>query len=152
MSKQAPHKILLADDDPGVCQTLAMVLTSAGYDVTTAEHGIDAIFLLQTNVPDLIIYELNLPNVPGYDFLAVVRARYPKIGVIAMSSSPALDEKVPEGVFADAMYIKGQGHPEDLLERVAQLLQTRETRAKEHQKNSRDAFAANQRARRASAN
>jgi DNA-binding response OmpR family regulator len=144
------HKILLADDDPGVCQTLAMVLTSAGYDVSTAEHGIDAIFLLQTTVPDLIIFELNLPNVPGYDFLAVVRARYPRISVIAMSSCPALDGRVPEGVFADSMYIKGQSRPEDLLERVSQLLQSREARAQEHQKNSRDAFAANQRARRAS--
>lgn len=145
------HKILLADDDPGVCQTLAMVLTSAGYDVSTAEHGIDAIFLLQTTVPDLIIYELNLPNVPGYDFLAVVRARYPRISVIAMSSSPISDDRVPDGVFADGMYSKGQSHPEHLLEKVGQLLQDADTRAKEHQKNSRDAFAANQRARRASA-
>jgi DNA-binding response OmpR family regulator len=150
MSEQAAHKILLADDDAGVRNTLAMVLASAGYDVSTAEHGIDAIFLLQVVVPDVVIYELNIPRVPGYDFLAVVRTRFPQVAVIGMSSSTAHEGTVPEGVFADDMYIKGQARPETLLEKVQELLKNPRSRGIEHQKNAAAAFVANQRARRRS--
>lgn len=151
MSSNTGYRILLADDDPCVCQTLAMVLTSAGYEVSTAEHGIDAIFLLQQRVPDVVIYELNLPRVPGYDFLAVIRSRFPHVGVIALSSSLTHDDDVPSGVFADAIYIKGQNQPEKLLETVRQLLSRSSEMATEHRKSSRAAFAVNQRLRRASA-
>ena len=151
MSSNPASKILLADDDPGVCRTLAMVLKTAGYEVATAEHGIDAIFLLQQQVPDVVIYELNLPRVPGYDFLAVIRSRFPQIVVIALSSSLTHDDGVPSGVFADAIYIKGQNQPEKLLETVRQLLSRLSEIAAEHRKSSRAAFAVNQRLRRASA-
>lgn len=135
MPNQPAHKILLADDDPGVSKTLAMVLASAGYDVATAMHAIDAIFHLQASVPDLVLYELNLPAPSGYDLLSVIRSRYPHVCVIGMSSSPALDGSVPNGVFADAMYMKGQSHPDELLHQVAALIQTSAQRADERRKN-----------------
>ena len=144
------YKILLADDDPGVRQTLEMVLASAGYDVSTAEHGIDAIFLLQKSIPDLVIYDLNMPEVPGYDLLAVIRIRFPQVGVIAMSSAYSQKGNLPDSVFADAVYIKGQSKPEELLDEVAELLKTADARRIEHQQNGGTAFRANQRARRAS--
>ena len=134
ISNQTAYKILLADDDPGVSRTLAMVLASAGYDVSIARHAIDAIFHLHASVPDLIIYELNLPAPPGYDLLSVIRSRYPQISIIGMSSSPMMDGSVPDGASADAMYIKGQSHPEELLDQVAVLIQTSAARAVERQK------------------
>lgn len=137
MSNQPAYKILLADDDPGVSKTLAMVLTSAGYDVSTARHAMDAIFHLHASVPDLILYELNLPTAPGYDLLSVIRSRYPQISLIGMSSSPLMDGSVPDGVIADGIYIKGQSHPEELLNQVAALLQTSSRRATKHQTNGR---------------
>lgn len=137
MPNQPAHKILLADDDPGVSKTLAMVLASAGYEVSTANHAIDAIFHVQAGVPDVILYELNLPTAPGYDFLSVIRSRYPHVSVIGMSSSPMLDGSVPNGVCADAIYMKGQSHPEELLNQVAALLQTSAHQADESRKNGR---------------
>ena len=137
MQNHPAHKILLADDDPGVSKTLAMVLASAGYDVSTARHAIDAIFNLHASVPDLIMYELNLPTAPGYDLLSVIRSRYPQISVIGMSSSPMMDGSVPDGVCADRIYIKGQSHPEELLNQVAALLQTFAQHADESRKNGR---------------
>lgn len=137
MPNQPAYKILLADDDPGVSKTLAMVLASAGYEVSTATHAIDAIFHVKAGVPDVILYELNLPTAPGYDFLSVIRSRFPQISVIGMSSSPLLDGSVPDGVFADGMYIKGQSHPEELLNKVAALLQTSANGATQHQTKGR---------------
>lgn len=134
MPTHPAYKILLADGDPGVSQTLAMVLASAGYDVSTARHAMDAIFHLHASVPDVIVYELNLPTAPGYDLLSVIRSRYPQISVIGMSSSPLF---VPDGVFADGIYIKGQSQPEELLNQVAALIQTSASRAVQHQTSGR---------------
>ncbi|MGE5322533.1 MAG: response regulator [Actinomycetota bacterium] len=141
MSNQPVYKILLADDDPGVSKTLAMVLASAGYEVSTAAHAIDAIFHVQASLPDVILYELNLPTAPGYDFLSVIRSRYPQISIIGMGSSPMLDASVPDGVLADAFYVKGQSGPEELLSQVTALIQTSATRAAKRQTNGRRAQA-----------
>lgn len=151
MPGKLPYRILLADDDPGVRESLTLVLEAAGYDVAVAEHGINAIFLLQKIVPNVLIYELNLPHIPGYDFLAVVRIRFPQIGVIAMGSSVGQGGKLPDGVFADAMYVKGQAGPQALLHTISELIQTSDLRLMEHQKTGFRAFTANQRARHANA-
>jgi DNA-binding response OmpR family regulator len=63
MLRQPFPNILLADEDPGVRKSLEMVLTWAGYRVSTAEHTIDAILALQEIVPDLIIFDLDLAPV-----------------------------------------------------------------------------------------
>jgi DNA-binding NarL/FixJ family response regulator len=96
-----------------------MVLTSAGYEVSTAEDGAGALFRLQTIRPDVIICELGIAQAPAGDFFALVRFRFPRVRVIGMSSSYGMD--VPHGGFADAVYMKGQNGPEELLETVAAL-------------------------------
>ena len=148
MSHPVRYRVLLADDDPGVRQSLKLVLESAGYDVILAGHGVDAIFLLQKFLPHVVIYELNLPQVQGHDFLAIVRTRFPQISVVAMTGSSALEGRVPDGVFADAMYIKGHSGPEALLLTVSELLHTAERRMTDHKMGAAQAFVANQRARR----
>ena len=148
MSHPVRYRVLLADDDSGVRQSLKLVLESAGYDVIAAEHGVNAIFLLQKISPHVVIYELNLPQVQGHDFLAIVRTRFPQVSVVAMSGSSGLEGRVPDGVFADAMYIKGHSGPEVLLRTISELLQTAEARMIDHKTGARRAFVANQRARR----
>jgi DNA-binding NtrC family response regulator len=131
MSNQPAPTILLADEDAGVRKSLGMVLTWAGYRVSTASHTIDAILLLHTVVPDVIIFNLDLAPVPGYDFLAVVRHRLPQVAVIA-TSIVGESGVVPEGVLADALYIKGASTTETMLDIVAELLRTGERRRLEH--------------------
>jgi DNA-binding response OmpR family regulator len=144
-------RVLLAEDDPGVRRSLALVLESAGYDVTTAEHGIHAMFLLQKILPQILIYELNLPDVRGHDFLSIVRARFPQIAVVLMTGLSELEGNIPDGVFADAIYIKGQTGPEALLQTLSELIQTTEVMTKDHKSHGASLFAAGQRVRRAHA-
>lgn len=147
MQNHPAHKILLADDDPGVSKSLEMVLISAGYDVSTAAHDIDAILLLQKTIPDVLIYELNLPHVPGYNFLTVVRKRLPQVGVIAISSSWNAGGSVPDGVLADGFYAKGQSGPEKLLGMIGDLIRTSAARTRAHREEMAQIFARNLRTR-----
>ena len=132
MLDQVASKLLLADGEPAIREKLALVLTSAGYDVSTAEHGIDVIVHLQKEIPEILLYALDLPRVPGYDLLQVIRHRHPQVGVIAMAGSEA-DETGPEIVFADYIYIKGQTTPEMLLTKVAELIENASENTVEHQ-------------------
>ena len=129
------NEILIVDDDKGVRDSLGLVLQAAGYDVSLAEHGFDALMQLRRTHPALIISDLNMPQMSGFEFLSVVRRRFPHISVIAMSGAYHCGNTVPGGVIADAFYPKGQG-VRDLLKIVAELIHTSEERQLAHQTES----------------
>jgi CheY-like chemotaxis protein len=113
-----------------------MLLRASKYDVVTAEDGFAAILHLGRMTPDVIISDLNMPNMSGFEFLSVVRRRFPKIPVIAMSGAYNAGEQVPGGIIADAFYSKGRHHAEELLRMVADLIRTTAARAVTHQQES----------------
>lgn len=120
MAEKLKHRILVVDDDDSTRECLAELLASHGYDVSTAEDGFDALLQLTQEPPDVIISDLNMPGMSGFELLPVVRRVYPHTLLIAMSG--AYDgESIPEGVTADAFVAKGQ-HPERLLSATAQLI------------------------------
>lgn len=113
--------ILVVDDDCGVRATLSLLLMSAGYHLTTAPNGIQALQQLKTRPPALLLCDLDLPTMSGREFLSIVRRRFPEIGVVAMSGAHS-GEDVPEGVMADAFYAKGQRTPAILFQIVANII------------------------------
>ncbi len=67
------HRILLADSDPECLQTCSDQLRKEGYEVITATNGFEALHVLRGATPDLLITELNLPQMSGFELLSVVR-------------------------------------------------------------------------------
>ncbi|MGZ7103424.1 MAG: response regulator [Candidatus Angelobacter sp.] len=130
------HEILVVDDDYAVCNSLEMVLTASGYSVRTAEHGLDALFQLRQKQAAIVISDLNMPQMSGFEFLSVVRRRFPQISVIAMSGAYESVADLPCGVAADAFYPKGRSHPGMLLSMVAGLVRTSSARDRAHQRAS----------------
>jgi CheY-like chemotaxis protein len=136
MSTPVKHRILVVDDDESVREVFALMLRKEGYEVATAENGFDALLKLKDVViPDVIISDLNMPEMSGFEFLSVVRRRFPKISVIASSGAYG-SRAVPTGVLADAFYAKGDGHREALLNSVAALIETSAEQASAHQSGS----------------
>lgn len=125
-------QILVVDDDPSVRETISLLLISCGYDVATAEDGFGALQQLRRTLPDLIISDLNMPQMSGYELLSVVRRRFPKILTVAMSGAYQGDE-VPSGVIADGFFAKG-AWPRNLLTTIAGLVRSSGDRASAHQK------------------
>ena len=135
MSTAVKHRVLVVDDDESVREVFALLLRKQGYEVTAAENGFDGLLKLKQLVPDVIISDLNMPKMSGFEFLSVVRRRFPEISVIASSGAYG-SRVVPTGVLADAFYAKGQDHPEALLSIVAALIQTSAEQARTHQDGS----------------
>jgi CheY-like chemotaxis protein len=103
--------------------------------VATAEDGFDALLKLRQFVPDLVISDLNMPRMSGFEFLSVVRRRFPQLLVIASSGAYG-SRVVPTGVLADAFFAKGQADTQTLLDSVTELLEMSAERAVSHQEES----------------
>jgi CheY-like chemotaxis protein len=137
MSDLPKRRVLLVDDDPRVRKIMAALLKASGYEVSTAEHGFDALLQLRVPpLPDVIISDLNMPQMSGFELLSVVRRRFPEIPVIAASGAYETGDHIPGGVIADAFYAKGQQHPEILLRTIAELIESTAERAANHQRQS----------------
>jgi len=135
MSNTPKHRILVVDDDPSIREIMTRVLEVIGYDVSTAEDGLDALLQLRRVTPDVIISDLNMPQMSGFEFLSVVRRRFPEIPVVAVSGAYVSGDHVPGGVIADAFYAKGQ-HLGELLHTVAELIRTTAARTINHYRQS----------------
>src|SRR5579864_5562123 len=125
MSDTSKGSVLVVDDELNIRQTTAMLLTASGYDVVTADNGFDALLQLKRKTPDVIISDLNMPKMSGFEFLSVVRRRFPEVPVVAVSGAYESGDCVPGGVIADAFHAKGRHDPQHLLSVVAELIQTK---------------------------
>lgn len=114
------HRILVVDDEAGVRDTAKAILATQGYEIITAADGFDALVQLRRSLPDLIISDLSMPNMSGFEFLSVVRKRFPHIPVIAISG--AYNGGLG-GVIADAFLFKGQYRPEELFTKIRDMLE-----------------------------
>jgi len=136
MANVSKHEVLVVDDDSAIRDSLALVLQSGGYEVTTATNGFDALLQLKRRLPAIVLSDLNMPQMSGFEFLSVVRRRFPQISVIAMSGAYHSGEAVPGGVIADAFYAKGRSNPEMLLAIVSGLIKTFAAHAVDHERES----------------
>lgn len=127
MSTLLKHQILLVDDEPSVREILELLLSSAGYEVATAEDGFRALLALGKMTPDVVVSDLNMPRMSGFDLLSVVHSNFPKIVTVAMSGAYQ-GGTLPSGVIADGFYAKGE-HPKNLLKTLEQLLRTAQREA-----------------------
>ncbi len=102
-----PLNVLLVDDDPLLRMSLFHTLTMAGYRVRCADGGHAALSEIERELPDLLLSDLNMPGLSGFELLTIVRGQFPVIQVIAMSGA-YFGSAIPPGVFADAFYEKGR--------------------------------------------
>ncbi len=128
MSDTSKRRILLVDDEPSIRDCMGKSLANAGYEVSTAAHGFDGLLQLRTMTPDVIISDLNMPQMSGFEFLSVVRRRFPEIPLVAASGAYESGDHVPGGVIADAFFAKGRHLLNDLLHIVESLIQPSATR------------------------
>jgi CheY-like chemotaxis protein len=124
------YRVLLVDDDETLLQTTANVLErEAGYAVQMARDGFEALAALRGGQPEILISDLNLPNMSGFELLAVIRKRFPGIGVIAYSGE--FSPLGPDGVLADRFLRKGENATFELLEEIRDLLEVLPLRAQQ---------------------
>lgn len=84
-------RLLVAEDDPGTRTGLAAVLREEGYEVDEAPDGLVAWMLVRESPPDLVLTDLDMPNLGGAELIIRIRAHYPHIPIIVLSAEDPLD-------------------------------------------------------------
>jgi CheY-like chemotaxis protein len=89
----SPARILIADDDASIRRLIELVLRKDGYRLTFVANGLRALEHLQAETPDLVICDLNMPDLDGFQLLAALKeapglARIPVI-VVTAAGQPA---------------------------------------------------------------
>jgi len=115
------HKVLVVDDEASIRTTLTMLLEASGYQVTTAANGFEALTLLQSGLPAVLLSDLNMPEMSGFELLSQVRQKFPELRVVAMSGAYETADAVPGGAISDAFYAKGHGNPGVLLRILSEM-------------------------------
>jgi CheY-like chemotaxis protein len=129
-------RILLIDDDPILRSAMAATLITR-HEVRTAKHGFDGLLQMKYETPEVVISDLEMPLMSGFELLSVIRRRFPLVCVIAASGEFSTPEgELPMGVIADAFYAKGKQNPEALLLLVDQVFEHRANYVRTHRKES----------------
>jgi CheY-like chemotaxis protein len=77
--------ILLVDDDQQVLDFMRRVLEGCGYEVSETTSGEAAVAMIRQRLPDLLILDLSMPEMDGFDLLRVKRYELPQLRVLAVS-------------------------------------------------------------------
>ena len=121
VDKSFGYRILVVEDEPSLRELAKMRLERQGYEVLCAEDGFEGLACLRKSLPDMIISDLAMPNMSGFEFLSVIRRRFPNIPVIAISGR-FRGLTIPDNVLADAFFSKTEYRPAQLFEKILTLL------------------------------
>jgi CheY-like chemotaxis protein len=86
------RRILVVDDERGIADSLKTILTIAGYDCTAAYSAIEAMQLLTSFQPHLVITDVIMPGMTGVDLASELRNTHPGLPVILLSGNAATQE------------------------------------------------------------
>ncbi len=115
------QRILVVDDEPAIVRLVRATLQVDGYAVVTADRGEQALPLLETERPDLVILDLMMPGMDGFETLRRIRSRS-KVPVI-MLTARAGDADTLKGLQSGADdYVTKPFNPDELAARVAAVL------------------------------
>ena len=117
-------KVLIADDEPNIVTSLEFLMTRGGYEVQVARNGEEALALVESFGPDLVLLDVMMPQRSGYEVCQKMRARPEWRHIkIVMLSAKGREAEVSKGLSlgADA-YVTKPFSNRELLERVAGLL------------------------------
>ncbi len=125
-------KILIVDDTPNNLQLLSKILTQRGYKVRTAVNGELALKLIQSTLPDLILLDIMMPGMDGYQVCEKLKADdiTRKIPVLFISSLNDVFDKVKAFSMGGVDYITKPFQVEEVLARVKTHLQLRQLQQK----------------------
>lgn len=118
---ESPARVLVVDDEPAIVEMLSMSLRFVGYEVVTALTGADAVLAVAAGTSDLVILDVMLPDVTGFDLLRQLRASAP-VPVIFLTARDSVDDRVRGLTLGGDDYITKPFSLEEVIARVAAVV------------------------------
>ena len=117
-------RILICDDDPVILRLLEVNLELEGYDVLTANHGEEAFEIASRELPDLVILDIMMPRLDGYQTCQKLKAQSSteQIPVVFLSAKAQASDIEKGKSFGVSDYLTKPFDPNDLLDVVERLV------------------------------
>jgi two-component system KDP operon response regulator KdpE len=116
-------KVLLVDDEQAILRVIGIKLRISGYDVLTASRGQEALDLVKTNSPDIILLDVIMPGINGFKVLENLRT-FSELPVIVFSARPENAQKALSLGAND--FLSKPFNPDDLVKRIKRLIGIKE--------------------------
>lgn len=110
-------KILIADDDPDICEVLKIYLENAGYDIRTAGDGMETVNTFRTYEPDLVLLDIMMPRKDGWQVCREIREQSAKPIIMLSAKGEVFDKVLGLELGADDFIVK----PFDMKEVEARI-------------------------------
>ena len=117
MRTEYPCKILVIEDDAGICRFLRATLTAAHYDVIVTDTGKKALEIVSSHCPDCILLDLGLPDLDGNDIIQSIRG-WTKTPIIVISARSTEEDKARALDLGADDYIEKPFGTSELLARI----------------------------------
>ena len=117
-------RILIAEDEPSIVLSLEFLLGDAGFEVITASNGMDALALAEQHKPDLLVLDIMLPVVDGFEVCRTLRANPELRGMrILMLTARGREHELARGLALGAnAYVTKPFGTRELMKTVGELL------------------------------
>lgn len=119
-------RVLIADDEPNILLSLEFLMKQAGYDVSTAVNGEEALLCIEQTPPDLVLLDINMPKQNGYEVCETVRANPDSSSIkIVMLTAKGREIEKEKGLALGADdYIVKPFSTQEVVNKVNELLGT----------------------------
>lgn len=118
-------KVLVVDDSPTMQDIISATLKAAGFEVVQAEHGAEGLELLKKEEPDLIITDLNMYQMDGFEFVSRVRKQveHEFIPILFLTTESSEDMKQIGRDLGATGWLQKPFNPKELVRVVNRVLQ-----------------------------
>jgi DNA-binding response OmpR family regulator len=118
------RKVLIADDEPNIVTALEFLLKRAGYDVRAATNGEEALALVESYAPDLVLIDIMMPGKSGYEVCQRMRERPEWRHIkIVMVTAKGREAEVSKGLSLGAdLYVTKPFSTQELIAAIDRLL------------------------------
>jgi DNA-binding response OmpR family regulator len=123
--KTKVKKVLVVDDDPVLVRLVKEILKSQGFTVETAKDGIDAMVMVKKEKPDLIVLDIMMPELNGYDVLRALKFTddFKEIPVLLLTArEQELDKRIGDMMGID--YLQKPVHRESFLGKINKMFRS----------------------------
>lgn len=119
---QTEARLLVVEDDPNILELLSASLRFAGFDVATATSGSAALSAAKTHRPDLVVLDIMLPDLDGFEVIRLLREGGTRTPVVFLTARDATDDKIRGLTLGGDDYVTKPFSLEELTARIRAVL------------------------------
>jgi two-component system OmpR family response regulator len=119
---QARPKLLVVEDDPNIVELLSASLRFAGFDVSAATNGVEAVSAARASRPDLVVLDVMLPDLDGFEVIRRMREGGVRTPVVFLTARDSTDDKIRGLTLGGDDYVTKPFSLEELTARIRAVL------------------------------